>query len=270
MSVDFPDPDTPVTATKTPDRDVDVECAEVVLARAVDRDRTPQSVGRPRRDGIASRSGTARERRRIVTMSSTVRSATISPPCFPAPGPEVDHVVRRAHRLLVVLDHDDGVAEVAQVLERGDQRARCHAGAARSTARRGCTARRRAASRSASPAGFAAPRRPTATRRGPAELEVVEPDVHEEAQSLAHLLEDPPRDLSSRFLRPDELASKKRTALRDGHLDDLDRTLPIVTATPRASVGPRCTPGTAGSSCILARSQRSATTRSRGSGAGCR
>jgi hypothetical protein len=34
---------------------------------------------------------------------------------------EVDQVIGGAHRALVVLDHDDGVAEVAQALERGDQ-----------------------------------------------------------------------------------------------------------------------------------------------------
>jgi hypothetical protein len=33
----------------------------------------------------------------------------------------VDQVVGRAHHLLVVLDDEDGVAEVAQALERGDQ-----------------------------------------------------------------------------------------------------------------------------------------------------
>jgi hypothetical protein len=40
---------------------------------------------------------------------------------LPRPGPEVDEVVGLAHRLLVVLDDDDRVAEVAQLLERGEQ-----------------------------------------------------------------------------------------------------------------------------------------------------
>ena len=83
---------------------------------------------------------------------------------LPGAGPEVDDVIGGANRLLVVLDHDHRVAEVAQLLERARAAARCRAGAVRSTARRGCTARRRAASRSASPAGCAAPRRRTATR----------------------------------------------------------------------------------------------------------
>ena len=54
-------------------------------------------------------------------ISSTVPSAMTSPPCLPAPGPEIDDVIGGAHRLLVVLDDDDGVAEVAQLLERGEQ-----------------------------------------------------------------------------------------------------------------------------------------------------
>ena len=35
--------------------------------------------------------------------------------------PHVDELVGRAHHLLVVLDHEHGVAEVAQPLERADQ-----------------------------------------------------------------------------------------------------------------------------------------------------
>ena len=36
-------------------------------------------------------------------------------------GPHVDEPVGRPHHLLVVLDHEHGVAEVAQPLERGDE-----------------------------------------------------------------------------------------------------------------------------------------------------
>jgi len=38
-----------------------------------------------------------------------------------SPGAHVDEVVGRAHHLFVVLDHEHGVAEVAQALERPDQ-----------------------------------------------------------------------------------------------------------------------------------------------------
>ena len=36
-------------------------------------------------------------------------------------GTDVDEVVRRAHRVLIVLDNDERIAEVAQSLERGEQ-----------------------------------------------------------------------------------------------------------------------------------------------------
>ena len=44
-------------------------------------------------------------------------AATTSPPWMPGARAHVDHVVGGADRLLVVLDHDHGVAEVAQALE---------------------------------------------------------------------------------------------------------------------------------------------------------
>ena len=51
----------------------------------------------------------------------TVPDTMISPPCSPAPGPDVDDVVGDADRLLVVLDDDHGVAEIAQPHERLDE-----------------------------------------------------------------------------------------------------------------------------------------------------
>ena len=78
--------------------------------------------------------------------------------------PHVDHEVGRADRLLVVLDHDDRVAEVAQPLHRRDQAGVVALVQADATARRGCRARPSARRRSASPAGCAAPRRRRATR----------------------------------------------------------------------------------------------------------
>ena len=65
--------------------------------------------------------------------------------------PDVDHDVGGAHRVLVVLDDDQRVAEIAQRLAASPAAGRCRADAARSTARRGCTARRPARCRSASP-----------------------------------------------------------------------------------------------------------------------
>ena len=99
-----------------------------------------------------------------------------------------------AHRLLVVLDDDHGVAEVAQLLERGEQPRVValvqadrrlvedvqHADEPRTDLRREPDALRLAARQ----------------RFGRApEREVVEPDVDEEAQPLAHFLEDRAGDL---------------------------------------------------------------------------
>ena len=52
---------------------------------------------------------------------AAVPSATTWPPCSPGARPHVDEPVGAAHHLLVVLDDDHGVAEVAQPLERADQ-----------------------------------------------------------------------------------------------------------------------------------------------------
>ena len=79
--------------------------------------------------------------------------------------PEVDHVVGGADRLLVVLDDDDGVAEIAQPGERRRAARGCRAGAGRSTARRARRARRSGSTRSAWRAGCAGLRRRTAWRR---------------------------------------------------------------------------------------------------------
>ena len=53
---------------------------------------------------------------------AAVPSATTWPPCSPGARAHVDEPVGAAHHLLVVLDDDHGVAEVAQPLERADQR----------------------------------------------------------------------------------------------------------------------------------------------------
>ena len=102
---------------------------------------------------------------------------------------EVDHVVGGAHRLFVVLDDDHRVAEVAQLLERREQPRVValvqadrrlvedveHADEPRSDLRRQPNALRLAARERLG---------------GAAEREIVEPDVDEEAQTLAHFLED--------------------------------------------------------------------------------
>ena len=107
--------------------------------------------------------------------------------------PEIEHVVGGADRLLVVLDHEHRVAEVAQPPQRVEQPAIValvqadrrlvedveHADQARADLGRQPDALALAARQRAG---------------GPVQREVVEADVHQEAEPLADLLEHPPRD----------------------------------------------------------------------------
>ena len=82
--------------------------------------------------------------------------------------PHVDEVVGGAHRALVVLDHEHGVAEVAQPLERRDQLLVVALVQPDRRLVEDVQHARPATSRSAWPAGSAGPRRPTASpRRAP-------------------------------------------------------------------------------------------------------
>ena len=105
----------------------------------------------------------------------------------------VDDEVGRADRLLVVLDDDDGVAEVAQPLHRRDE--------ARVVALVQADRRLVEDVEHAHEPGADLRREPDALRlaagerrRAALEREVVEPHVDEEAQPLEDLLDDAPRD----------------------------------------------------------------------------
>ena len=107
---------------------------------------------------------------------------------------DVDHVIGRQDRILVVLDHDDAVAEAAQPAQRVEQPLVValvqadrglvehveHAGQPRADLRGQPDA-----------LALAARQRAGAARQG----EVVEPDVEQEAQPVADLLQDAGRDL---------------------------------------------------------------------------
>ena len=107
--------------------------------------------------------------------------------------PEVDHPVRRAHHLLVVLDDEHGVADVAEPLERVDEPAVV---ALVEPDRRlvedveDADELRPDLRREPEPLRLAARER----LRRAVELEVADADVLEEHQPLAHLLEDAPPD----------------------------------------------------------------------------
>ena len=128
------------------ERNRDVDVLQVVRARAADDDlalRAPAAATR----GV----GIERSPRRYAPVSEPwpslqqlVRRALEDDVAamLAGAGPEIDHVVGRADRLLVVLDDDDRVAEVAQARQRRRAACGCRAGAGRSTARRARTARR--------------------------------------------------------------------------------------------------------------------------------
>jgi hypothetical protein len=63
------------------------------------------------------RSGRARNRpvtdAGLRCSACAVPAATTRPPRTPAPGPKIDDVIGAANRILVVLDHHQGVAGVA-------------------------------------------------------------------------------------------------------------------------------------------------------------
>ena len=168
MSVDLPEPDTPVTQTNRPTGSSSVTSFRLLPRRAGDRQHPLRRRARGARAGIGICRCPARYwpvsecgARRI---SSGVPCATTCAAVLAGARAHVDDVVGGEDRILVVLDDDDAVAEVAQVLERRRAAARCRAGAGRSTARRARTSRRSGPSRSATRGGCAAPRRPTAFR----------------------------------------------------------------------------------------------------------
>ncbi len=127
-------------------------------------------------------------------MSAGVPSATICAAVDAGARADVDHVVGGQDRILVVLDDDDGVAEIAQppqrfqetrivALVQADRRLVQHvehAGQARADLRRQPDALALAARQRAGAAG---------------EREIVEADVDEKVETLADFLQDARRNL---------------------------------------------------------------------------
>ena len=122
-SVLLPLPLTPVTATKQPERDAHVDVGEVVLLRAAHGDPVVARLAPPLGDVdlpcarqvlAGDRAGLGQDRVEVALghdLASVLARA----------GPDVDDVVGDADRLLVVLDHEHRVAEVAQPDHRVDE-----------------------------------------------------------------------------------------------------------------------------------------------------
>ena len=194
-SVDLPEPETPVTQQKTPSGIVDVDLLQVVLAGAAD-------------DELAARLAPLlrnRDRRACPARYWPVSDAGSASTCrgralgddvaavLAGAGAEVDEVVGRAHRALVVLDHDHGVAEVAQALQGRDQlRVVALVQADRGLVEdvEDADQARADLGREPDPLRLAARERP----RRPGQVQVADADVVEEGEPLVDLPHEQPRD----------------------------------------------------------------------------
>ena len=110
-------------AAEDPERDVDVDVLEVVLAGAADEQRAARLRGAPPGTSIVrlpERYWPVGEAGSLAHLSRGARGDDVAAVDAGA-GPDLDEVVGGHHRVLVVLDHDHRVAEVAQALERRDQ-----------------------------------------------------------------------------------------------------------------------------------------------------
>ena len=194
ISVDLPEPETPVTQVKAPSGKLtSMSCRLCCVApRTVNhssgRRRWPgrAMTRRPARKSPVSESGSA-------MISAGVPCGHDVPAVLAGAGADVDDVVRRAHRLLVVLDDDDRVAQVAQALQRVDQPpvvalVQADAGLVEDVEH---ADERRADLRGQADALRLAARQ---RRRGALQREVVQAHVVEEREALDDLLDDAAAD----------------------------------------------------------------------------
>ena len=196
VSVDLPPPETPVTQVKVPSGKLAVTPRRLLPVALTHRQLLAVALAPLARDRDRALAGQVlagdRGRRRGDVGGRALGDDLAA--VHAGAGADVDDVVGLADRLLVVLDDDDGVAGVAQVLQRGEQAAVValvqadrrlvehveHAGQAAADLAGQADALALAAGQRAGVAG---------------ERQVVEADVDQEAEPLADLLEDRPGDL---------------------------------------------------------------------------
>ena len=197
-NVDLPEPETPVTAIMHPSG------KETSMSRRL-CSRAPRTVTTSPVPGPAPRRHRDRPlAREVLPGDRCLVRHQAAPPgdrarvhdvaaVLPRARPDVHGVVRGANRLLVVLDHDDRVAEVAQALERADQAlvvalVQADGGLVEHVEHADQAAADLAGQADA--LGLAARERPG--RAG--QRQVVEADVEQELHALAHFLEHPVGD----------------------------------------------------------------------------
>src|SRR5690606_12550853 len=105
------------------ERDADVDVLEVVLARALDDEALAVALTAAGRHGDLLVATQVRGRQRALVSHQLVGRAERDDlaAVHARAWAQVDDVVGRAHRLLVVLDDDERVTEVAQVVKRAKQ-----------------------------------------------------------------------------------------------------------------------------------------------------
>ena len=193
-SVDLPEPETPVTQVKAPTGKATSMSRRLCM-------RAPRTVnhssGRRRWPGRAMLLRPARKSPVSEAGSSMICARRAlgddAAAVLAGAGPHVDDVVGRAHGLLVVLDDDHGVAEVAQAQQRVDEApvvalVQADAGLVEDV--------EHADQRRADLRGQADALRLAAAERGRGALqrEVADADVVEEGEALADLLDDAAAD----------------------------------------------------------------------------
>ncbi len=190
-SVLLPEPETPVTQVRTPERKRRVDVLQIVLPRSQDLEGS--AVGRAalgrRRNAARSRQVLSGQRFRMLSHLSRGSAGHQSAAVATRPRTEIDQVIGGFHGVAVVLHDHHRVAQVAQPQQRVQQATviACmqsnrglvqdveHAGQLRADLRGQPDALRLAAGE---------------RRCRPVEREIAEPDVIQEAQAILEFLED--------------------------------------------------------------------------------
>ena len=119
----FPAAGDPRHAGKRPQRNGHVNILQVVLRRAVHNEVMAVSLPPHRRHGDRPLAREVLPRQRVRILHDFLRRTGCHHPSSVAarPGADVDEVVRRAHGVLVVLHHNEGIAQIPQPPQGGQQ-----------------------------------------------------------------------------------------------------------------------------------------------------
>ncbi len=125
MSVDLPEPETPVIRIKVPSGNVNVDVLQIVGMRAEDRKRGAirRTAFGGNRNVRASGEILASERARIRGDFSGRADGHEFAASLACAGAEIHDVIGAAYRFFIVLDDEDRIAEIAQSFERAQQAA---------------------------------------------------------------------------------------------------------------------------------------------------